>query len=77
MKNKGTIQYLVIASTDSKPAVQENRKQKSMALMENGGAWHKLHLAVDIRTHVIIAVELNASDVTDSEVLPHLFKQTR
>ncbi|ATF09610.1 hypothetical protein [Candidatus Enterovibrio altilux] len=32
---------------------------------------------VDINAHKIIAVELNASNMTGSEVLPHLLKQTR
>ncbi|WP_263363293.1 transposase [Candidatus Enterovibrio altilux] len=38
--------------------------------------WCKLHLATDINTHEMIAAELSASNVTNDEVLPHLFKQT-
>lgn len=38
--------------------------------------WRKLHLAVDTRTHEIIAAELSLSNVTDGEVLPHLLKHT-
>lgn len=39
--------------------------------------WRKLHIAVDIDTHEIIAAELTLSGVTDLEVLPNLLKQTR
>nr|WP_150137378.1 hypothetical protein [Candidatus Enterovibrio luxaltus] len=38
--------------------------------------WHKLHLALNINTHEIIASELSASNVTNDEVLSNLFKQT-
>ncbi|ATF09475.1 Mobile element protein [Candidatus Enterovibrio altilux] len=38
--------------------------------------WRKLHLAVGINTHEIIAAELSTSNVTAGKVLPHLLKQT-
>lgn len=41
------------------------------------GANCKLHIAVDTSTHKIIVAELSLSTVTDAEVLPNLFKQTR
>lgn len=37
----------------------------------------KLHIAIDISPHEIIAAELGLSTVTDGEVLPNLPKQTR
>lgn len=37
----------------------------------------KLRTTVDTSTHEIIAAELSLSTVTDAEVLPNLFKQTR
>ena len=36
--------------------------------------WRELHLAVDTSIHEIIDAELSLSTVTDSEVLPNLFK---
>ncbi|ATF10233.1 Mobile element protein [Candidatus Enterovibrio altilux] len=47
-----------------------------MALMGKQRIWRKLHLAVYISTHEIIAAELSASNVTDGNVLPNWFKQT-
>ena len=37
----------------------------------------KLHIAIDISPHEIIAAGLGFSTVTDGEVLPNLLKQTR
>jgi hypothetical protein len=37
--------------------------------------WRKLHLAVDATTHEVVAVELTANFVGDSEVLPDLLNQ--
>ena len=39
--------------------------------------WRKLHIAVDISTHEMVAAELSLSNVTDVEVLPNLLHQTR
>ncbi len=39
--------------------------------------WRKLHIAVDISTHEIVATELSLSNVIDAEVLPNLLRQTR
>nr|WP_223823230.1 transposase [Candidatus Enterovibrio luxaltus] len=36
--------------------------------------WRKLHVIVDINTHEIIAAKLNASNVTDGEMLPNLLE---
>ncbi|ATF10182.1 Mobile element protein (plasmid) [Candidatus Enterovibrio altilux] len=44
---------------------------------EKRRVWRKLHLTVDINTHLIITAELSASNTTDSEVLPNSLKQTR
>ncbi|MEZ5575066.1 MAG: transposase [Candidatus Competibacteraceae bacterium] len=37
--------------------------------------WRKLHLAVDTRTHEVIAAELTAATVHDAEVFPALLEQ--
>ncbi|ATF09509.1 hypothetical protein BTN50_1005 [Candidatus Enterovibrio altilux] len=40
------------------------------------GSMDKLHLAIDINMHAIIAAGLGLSNVIDGAVLPNLLKQT-
>ncbi|ATF08812.1 Mobile element protein [Candidatus Enterovibrio altilux] len=77
IKNKGTIQHLVINFTGLQIYDKGERKVKKHRTDRPRRVWCKLHLTVDINTHKIIATELSASNVTDSEVLPNFCKQTR
>ncbi|ATF09164.1 Mobile element protein [Candidatus Enterovibrio altilux] len=38
--------------------------------------WQKLHLAIDINMHQMIATELSLSNVMDGEILLYLLEQT-
>ena len=44
---------------------------------EKRRGWRKLHLAVDTKTHEVIAAEVNLSSVRDTEVLPALLNPLR
>nr|WP_096619536.1 transposase [Candidatus Enterovibrio luxaltus] len=57
------MQHLTIDSTGLKVYGKGKRK-----------VWRKLHVIVDINTHEIIAAKLNASNVTDGEMLPNLLE---
>lgn len=76
-KAKGTIQHLAIDATGLKVYGEGEWKVKKHGTDGKRRVWRKLHLAVDIDTHEIVAAELSLSNVTDAEVLPNLLKQTR
>ncbi|ATF08643.1 hypothetical protein BTN50_0099 [Candidatus Enterovibrio altilux] len=44
--------------------MKTNESKKALVLMKNSEVWRKLHLAIDINTHEVIAAELNASNMT-------------
>ncbi len=39
--------------------------------------WRKLHLAIDVFTHEVIAAEVNLVSVGDNEVLPTFLHSSR
>ncbi len=75
--SRGTIQHLAIDATGLKVYGEGEWKVKKHGTDGKCRVWRKLHLAVDIDTHEIIAAELTLSGVTDAKVLPNLLKQTR
>ncbi len=77
MKNKGTIQHLLINLTRLKIYGEGKWKVKKHGTDEKQLVWHQLHLVVKINTHEGIAAEFSASNITDGEVLPNLLKQIR
>ena len=76
-KTRGTIQHLAIDSTGLKVYGEGEWKVKKHGTDGKRRIWRKLHLAVDVVTHEIIAAELTLSNISDGEVLPNLLKQTR
>jgi hypothetical protein len=44
---------------------------------EKRRTWRKLHLAIDTRTHEVIAAEMSMVNVADNEVLPTLLNPLR
>ncbi len=76
-KTRGAIQHLAIDATGLKVYGEGEWKVKKHGTDGKRRVWRKLHLAVDISTHEIVAAELSLSTVTDAEVLPNLLKQTR
>ncbi len=71
------IRHLAIDATGLKVYGEGEWKVKKHGTDGKRRVWRKLHLAVDTNTHEIIAAELILSNVTDTEVLPNLLKQTR
>ncbi len=76
-KTRGAIQHLAIDATGLKVYGEGEWKVKKHGTDGNRRVWRKLHITVDTSTHEIIAAELSLSNVTDTEVLPNLLKQTR
>ena len=66
--------HIVIDSTGLKVygAGEWHRRQHRV---QRRRTWRKLHLAVDTRTHEVIAAELTAATVQDAEVFPALLEQ--
>lgn len=76
-KTRGVIQHLTIDATGLKIYGEGEWKVKKHGTDGKRRVWRKLHIAVDISTHEIVAAELSLSNVTDAEVFPNLLKQTR
>ena len=76
LSSKGALTHLVIDATGLKAFGEGELKQR-----KNGKGkrwvWRKLHLAVDTRTHEVIAAEASLENVADNEVLPTLLSSLR
>lgn len=66
---KGRITDLVIYSTGLKVSGEGEWKVRKHCA-ETRQVWRKLHLAVDLVTHDIVAAEVLLENVHDAEVLP-------
>jgi len=72
---RGEIAHLVIDSSGLKVFGGGEWKVKKHG-KERRRIWRKLHLAVDSKTREIICADLSLNNVTDSEALPGLIRQT-
>lgn len=76
LPSKGAVTHLVIDATGLKVFGEGEWKQRKHGKSQRR-IWRKLHLAVDARTHEVIAAEVSLESVADSEVLPTLLNPLR
>ncbi|MBM7456853.1 hypothetical protein HNR62_002755 [Oceanisphaera litoralis] len=76
LPSKGAVTHLVIDATGLKVFGEGEWKQRKHG-KDNRRVWRKLHLAVDARTHEIIAAEVSLENVAGNEVLPTLLNPFR
>ena len=76
LPSKGPIEHVVIDATGLKVFGEGEWRIRQYG-KEKRRRWRKLHLAVDARTHEVIAAELSLSCVGDNEVLPALLNPLR
>ncbi|MGL5336516.1 MAG: IS5 family transposase, partial [Enterovibrio sp.] len=69
--SRGAINHVVIDATGLKVYGEGEWKVRKHG-KEKRRTWRKLHLAVDVATHEVIAAEVSLENVADSEVLPKL-----
>ncbi|MCS3458265.1 hypothetical protein M2367_000388 [Aeromonas sp. BIGb0445] len=74
--SRGRITDLVIDSTGLKVFGEGEWKARKHSA-EKRRVWRKLHLAVDLVTHDIVAAEVSLENVHDAEVLPTLLNPLR
>lgn len=76
LPSKGAVTHLVIDATGLKVFGEGEWKQRKHG-KDKRRVWRKLHLAVDARTHEVIAAEVSLENVADNEVLPTLLNPLR
>ncbi|MBR9856650.1 MAG: IS5 family transposase [Gammaproteobacteria bacterium] len=76
LPSKGAVTHLVIDATGLKVFGDGEWKQRKHGKGKRR-VWRKLHLAVDARTHEVIAAEVSLENVADNEVLPTLLNPLR
>lgn len=76
LPSKGAVTHLVIDATVLKVFGEGEWKQCKHG-KDKRRVWRKLHLAVDARTHEVIAAEVSLEKVADNEVLPTLLNPLR
>ncbi|TDW59369.1 DDE family transposase [Oceanimonas baumannii] len=76
LPSKGAVTHLVIDATGLKVFGEGEWKQRKHD-KDKRRVWRKLHLAVDARTHEVIAAEVSLENVADNEVLPTLLNPLR
>ena len=72
--NKGGSLHIVIDSTGLKVFGEGEWKSRKHGYSKRR-TWRKAHVAIDVETQGIEAMELTTNDVSDSEVLPSLIEQ--
>jgi hypothetical protein len=73
---RGPIAHLVVDATGLKVYGEGEWKMHKHG-KEKRRTWRKLHLAMDARTHEVIAAEVSMVNVADNEVLPTLLNPLR
>jgi hypothetical protein len=73
---RGPIAHLVVDATGLKVYGEGEWKMRKHG-KEKRRTWRKLHLAIDARTHEVIAAEVSMVNVADNEVLPTLLNPLR
>ena len=76
LPSQGPVAHLVIDATGLKVYGEGERKVRKHG-KEKRRVWHKLHLAVDVQTHAIVAAKVSLETVGDNEVLPTLLNRLR
>ncbi len=76
LPSKGAVTHLVIDASGLKVFGEGEWKQRKYD-KDKRRVWRKLHLAVDARTHEVIAAEVSLENVADNEVLPTLLNPLR
>lgn len=74
LPSQGPVAHLVIDATELKVYGEGEWKVRKHG-KEKRRVWRKLHLAVDAKTHAIVAAEVSLETVGDNEVLPALLNR--
>ncbi|ATF09578.1 Mobile element protein [Candidatus Enterovibrio altilux] len=74
-QNKGSTHNLAIDSTGLKAYGERRWEVTNHGIDGKQRVWRKLHVAIDINTHKIIAAALSGSHLTNSQELPSLARR--